>query len=157
MEYRRITKENRNQINRFIAEQWLSTEMVIRGKIVDMTTVDGLVVYDNDKIVALLTYVVDGDVCEITSLDSLMEGQGIGSSLIDRMLQIAEEYHCTRIRVITTNDNIHALRFYQKRGFDLVCIYRNALDISRQLKPQIPLTGENDIPLRHEIELEYVL
>ena len=157
MEYRRITKENRNQINRFIAEQWISTEMVIRGKIVDMTTVDGLVVYDDYKIVALLTYIVDGDSCEITSLDSLMEGQGIGSSLIDRMLRIAEEYHCTRIRVITTNDNIHALRFYQKRGFELVCIYRNALDISRQLKPQIPLIGENDIPLRHEIELEYVL
>ena len=44
MEYRRITKENRNQINRFIAEQWISTEMVIRGKIVDMTAVVGLAV-----------------------------------------------------------------------------------------------------------------
>lgn len=58
------------------------------------------------------------------------------------------------IVLITTNDNINAIRFYQKRGFDMAHLFRNAMDISRKLKPEIPLIGENSIPLRHEIEFE---
>ncbi len=52
------------------------------------------------------------------------------------------------------NDNINAIRFYQKRGFDMAHLFRNAMDISRKLKPEIPLIGDNSIPLRHEIEFE---
>lgn len=59
--------------------------------------------------------------------------------------------------LITTNDNINAIRFYQKRGFDMARLFRNALEASRRLKPEIPLLGENDIPLRHEIEFELLL
>ncbi len=59
-----------------------------------------------------------------------------------------------RLVVVTTNDNLNALRFYQKRGFILVQLRPNALARSRQLKPQIPLVGMDGIPLRDEIELE---
>ena len=59
--------------------------------------------------------------------------------------------------MITTNDNLPALGFYQKRGFDMVSLHRNALSQSRKLKPEIPLIGLNGIPLRHEIELERIL
>ncbi len=52
---------------------------------------------------------------------------------------------------------MNALRFYQKRGFVLVAIHRDALDISRKLKPEIPLIGNDGIPLRDEIELEMIL
>ena len=70
---------------------------------------------------------------------------------------MAEDKGCEKIVLVTTNDNINALRFYQKRGFDMGRIYRNALDKSRSLKPEIPLVGENDIPLKHEIEFELLL
>jgi hypothetical protein len=63
--------------------------------------------------------------------------------------------NCTRFA--TTNDNLNALRFYQKRGFVLVSVHRNAVIKSRQLKPEIPLTGNDGIPLRDEIELEMLL
>ena len=59
--------------------------------------------------------------------------------------------------LITTNDNLSALQFYQKRGFDMSRLYHNAVDKSRKIKPQIPLTGANGIPIRHEIELEMKL
>ena len=62
-----------------------------------------------------------------------------------------------RIELITTNDNLNAMRFYQKRGFDMVKLYHNALEISRKLKPSIPEVGEFGIPLRHEIEFEMVI
>jgi hypothetical protein len=64
---------------------------------------------------------------------------------------------CTRLWLITTNDNLHALRFYQKRGFMLVAVHRNAVEQSRKLKPEIPLYGKDGIPIRDEIELEMLL
>jgi RimJ/RimL family protein N-acetyltransferase len=71
--------------------------------------------------------------------------------------EVAVASGCERLWLITTNDNTPALRFYQKRGFQLVAIHRNALEHSRRLKPQIPLLGLNGIPLRDEIELEMLL
>lgn len=157
MRYEFVTPQNRASVTAFIAEHWLATEMIIRGEVVDMTQVDGIVVFDHEKIVALLTYRITGGICEITSLDSLLEGRGIASSLIERMIAIAREQKCQKVIVVTTNDNIHAIRFYQKRGFDMARLYHNALDVSRKLKPEIPLIGENGIPLRHEIEFEFPL
>jgi hypothetical protein len=53
-----------------------------------------------------------------------------------------------------SSDNLHALRFYQKRGFTFSAFYPNALEQTRKMKPQIPLIGREGIPLRDEIELE---
>jgi len=64
-------------------------------------------------------------------------------------------HRCPRLWLVTTNDNVDALRFYQRRGFCLVCVHRGAVDHSRaHLKPEIPLAGNNRIPLRDELELE---
>jgi hypothetical protein len=35
--------------------------------------------------------------------------------------------------------------------------YRNALEFAGKLKPEIPLIGNDGIPLRDEIELEMIL
>lgn len=154
VEYVSINQQNRRQINAFISERWLSTDMIIRGKRIDMNKSDGIAAVENGGIIGLVTYAVRGGICEITSLDSLKEGRGIGTALINRVIRIAKESGCRRIIVVTTNDNINAIRFYQKRGFDMARFYRNALDISRKMKPGIPLIGDNGIPLRHEIEFE---
>jgi hypothetical protein len=69
--------------------------------------------------------------------------------------QLARRQGCARLWVITTNDNVDALRFYQRRGFCLVRVHRGAVDRSRAgLKPEIPAVGAYGIPLRDEIELE---
>lgn len=107
--------------------------------------------------IGLLTYILRGDECEITSLNSLPEGRGIGTALIDKAIRAAKEQKCRRICLITTNDNLRALGFYQKRGFELVAIQRGAVNESRKLKPSISWIGENNIPLRDEIELEMLL
>lgn len=154
MDIRTISHENRNEINDFINSRWFSTVMVVRGKLIDMTILDGFAAYEDEKIIGLVTYKISGTECEIMSLDSLIEKQGIGTALVNKVIEAARDNKCTKIKLITTNDNINALRFYQKRGFDMVKLYRNALDISRKLKPSIPLFGEFDIPLKHEIEFE---
>jgi GNAT superfamily N-acetyltransferase len=156
MEYIPISTQNRQQISAFITDHWFSTRMIIRGEIIDMTQVDGIIAMNDDEIIGLLTYIITDGTCEITSLNSLKEGNGIGTALVNKVISIAKEEKCNRIIVVTTNDNINAIRFYQKRGFDMARLYHNALDVSRKLKPEIPLIGENKIPLKHEIEFEII-
>lgn len=154
MECERISSSNRDLINVFIKQHWYSTTMIIRGKEIDMTKVDGFYFRDGKTIIGLITYIVYNNILEIISIDSLRQNQGIGSKLIEAVIHEAEERNLQKIVLITTNDNINAIRFYQKRGFDMAHLFRNAMDISRKLKPEIPLIGDNSIPLRHEIEFE---
>lgn len=157
MIFQDINEQNRPAINQFIQELWFSTELVIRGKLVDMTVLDGIAVFEENTIIGLLTYEITNEECEIISLDSKCENQGIGSELIKRAVEIARGQGCKKLKLITTNDNINAIKFYQKRGFDLVQLYHNALEVSRRLKPSIPMLGEYGIPLMHEIEFEMLL
>jgi GNAT superfamily N-acetyltransferase len=105
----------------------------------------------------LLTFQIRGNECEITSINSVQEGKGIGTLLLDKIRQEAKERNCGRLFLITTNDNLNALGFYQRRGLELSALHRGAINESRKLKPSIPLFGENNIPLRDEIELEMKL
>lgn len=157
MECKRIDGQNRNLINSFIEQYWYTTTMIIRGKVIDMTKTEGFYFNEGDNIIGLITYIVYDNVLEITSLDSLQENQGIGSKLVEAVMHEAKKRQCQKIVLITTNDNINAIKFWQKRGFDMAHLFRNALDISRRLKPEIPKIGENSIPLRHEIEFELTI
>lgn len=154
MEFKRIDPSSRGKIDAFIEQSWHTTTMIIRGKEIDMTKTEGFYLEEEGTILALVTYLADGDTMEITSLDSLRENQGIGGKLVEAVIQEARERGLKRVILITTNDNINAIRFYQKRGFDMVRFFHNAMEASRILKPEIPLIGENGIPLRHEIEFE---
>jgi len=77
--------------------------------------------------------------------------------LVDKAVQEARARNCKSLFLITTNDNLHALGFYQKRGFEIVTVYLDAVNESRKIKPSIPLVGMDGIPLRDEIELEVML
>lgn len=152
-----INESIRPMVNKFIAEHWFSTVMVVRGHAVDMTHLDGFVVLEDEHIVGLITYKIENNECEIMSLDSLIENRGIGTSLVNKVISVARCAGCCRVRVITTNDNMRAISFYQKRGFDMAQLYRNSLEAARAIKPSIPLIGNENIPLRHELEFEYKL
>lgn len=150
-ELRRLKKADQVQVRRFWLEHWGGEEMVIRGRLVRPDGLDGFVAGDW---IGLVTFYIEGAGCEVTSLDSLSEGEGIGTALIEAVAAVARKKGCRRLSLITTNDNLHALGFYQRRGFELTGIHRGAIDRARELKPAIPLIGQNNIPLRDEIELE---
>jgi N-acetylglutamate synthase-like GNAT family acetyltransferase len=107
--------------------------------------------------VGLVTYRLAEGECELVTINSQRPGAGIGSALLEAVKEAAQKGGCRRLWLITTNDNLEALRFYQLRGFALVAVHRNALEASRRLKPQIPKVGQHGIPLRDELELELVL
>lgn len=140
-----------------LTKSWGATQVVTHGELVAADTLPGFVAWLDDRPVGLATYRIREDACELVTLDSLVEGRGVGSALIAAVRKAATEARCWRLWLITTNDNLPALRFYQKRGFALVAVHRNALERSRQLKPSIPLVGLDGIPLRDEIELEIPL
>lgn len=135
---------------------WGSERVVTRGVLYDLSDMPGLVAWHGDQRAGLLLYRIDEAACEVMSLDSVVEGIGAGTALLAAIQATARAAGCTRLWLITTNDNTHALRFYQRRGWRLAALHRDALVQSRRLKPEIPLTGLDGIPLRDEIELEFV-
>jgi len=151
---RRLTHEDLSRLRDFWTQQWGSDFMLVHNEIIKYDEVDGFV-YDDWA--GVVTFIIKGEECEIASLNSLLEGKGIGMALINEVLREAKETSCRRVFLVTTNDNLHALGFYQRRGFELVAVHRGAINESRKIKPTIPLIGENNIPLRDEIELEILL
>ena len=151
---RRLTQDDLPRLRQFWIDHWGGEEMITRGNVYRPEQLDGFVLEEKNEWIGLITFFIKDDECEVTSLDSLREGQGIGTKLIDKAMEEAHKQNCKRLFLITTNDNLHALSFYQKRGFEIVTFYRGAINQSRKRKPSIPLVGMNGIPLRDEIELE---
>jgi len=154
---RRLTPADLPRLRQFWIEHWGGEEMLAHGNIYRPEQLDGFVIEAENEWVGLVTFFIEADECEITSLDSLREGKGFGTQLIDKAMEEARAGSCKRLFLITTNDNLHALGFYQKRGFEIVRVYRGAVNESRKIKPGIPLVGMDGIPLRDEIELEIKL
>ncbi len=157
MKVDKIRQEDRGKVDAFIVRQWFSMQMVVHGESIDLGNTEGWYVTEDDEIVGVITYRILDAEMEILSLDSVRENKGVGTALLNEAITKARDCRCKRIKVITTNDNLNALRFYQKHGFELVKIHRNAVDVARKTKPSIPLIGNEGIPLKHEIELEYSL
>jgi GNAT superfamily N-acetyltransferase len=154
---REITTSDRPWMINLVEDRWGSNRVVTRGIIHEIKQLPGFIALFSGDRIGLLTYFISEDEFEIVTLDSLVEKIGVGTALLSKAREFAKQAGCHRIWLITTNDNMPALRFYQKRGFQLVAVHQNALDYSRTLKPEIPLIGLDGIPLRDEIELELVL
>jgi ribosomal protein S18 acetylase RimI-like enzyme len=126
-----------------------------RGEVVDVLDLPGLVAEREGRPLGLLTYRIDQEGCELVAVVASERGNGVGTALVEALVEEAEAAECRRIWVVTTNDNLDALRFYQRRGFGLTAIRPGAMDEARRsLKPEIPDVGEYGIPLRDELELE---
>jgi GNAT superfamily N-acetyltransferase len=154
---RQLTPEDLPRLRQFWKENWGDEFVVAHGVVYHPENLDGFIALDDHEWVGEITYTFSEGDCEIVSLDSVREGKGLGTKLIHAVLEEARRQNCRRVFLITTNDNLKALGFYQKRGFELVAVYRGAVDRSRKIKPGIPLIGINNIPLRDEIELEIIL
>ena len=152
-----ITESDQSWIKDFYNERWGSIRVVSRGILNYVPQLPGFIAWRLSTRVGLLTYQITDEELEIVTLDSTEERTGVGSALLAKAIDFANQSHLKRIWLITTNDNLPALRFYQRKGFQLVAIHRNALEKSRQIKPEIPQNGLYGIPIRDEIELEISL
>lgn len=136
-----------------VAELWGSELVAVHGTVLRPAELPGFIAERARRVVGLLTYQLLDGTLEIVTLNAIDRRVGIGSLLIESAAGAARRYGCHEIRLTTTNDNVDALRFYQRRGFRLAELRRGAVDRSRQDKPQIPKVGEYGIPLHDEIDL----
>jgi GNAT superfamily N-acetyltransferase len=148
---------DRSWIVPLLTERWGATVVVSRGRLHDAADLPGFAAVEGEEPVGLLTYAIEDHEIEVVSLDAGRESVGVGTALLDAVRGLAVAEACRRVWLITTNDNLRALRFYQRRGFSLVAVHAGAVDQSRELKPQIPTVGRDRIPIHDEIELAYGL
>lgn len=152
-----INDYNKNSMVDLITRRWGSAEMVTRGRVHNIAELPGFLYMEKNEILGIITYEILNNQCEIVSLDSFEENRGIGSALMMQTIETASTQGCKRVWLVTTNDNTKAIKYYQKRWFDMKALYHNSVTKSRQLKPQIPLYGNDGIPILHELEFEMVL
>jgi ribosomal protein S18 acetylase RimI-like enzyme len=161
MKYRvtEITESHKNRIVTFIKDHWPSGQPVTvsKGKVFELDQLPGFAAWMDQEIVGVITYNLAGLECEIVSLDSAIENRGIGTALIKKVIAFAESKSCNRIWLITTNDNIRVIRYYQRLGFDMVCLYQDEIEKERKIKSGIPLDGCEGIPIKHAIEFEFTI
>ncbi|HEX4724061.1 MAG TPA: GNAT family N-acetyltransferase [Pseudonocardiaceae bacterium] len=152
---RPIEPADRPAVRRIQVEQWDAETSVGHGVVFHPAELDGFLAIDGSEIIGMLTYTppVDG-VMEIVTIDALRQREGIGTQLIDAAVSEAASLGAQRVVLTTTNDNVDALRFYQRRGFRLCALRAGQVSESRKLKPEIPPTGSYGIPLTDELELE---
>jgi ribosomal protein S18 acetylase RimI-like enzyme len=156
-EIREIEEQDRDWVESFTRDHWGAPIVVAHGTVFHPRQLPGFIACEDGERVGLVTYHVDGGDCEIVTLNSIRERRGIASALVEKVKRSAMEPGCSRLWLVTTNDNLTALRFYQRRGFHMVRVHPDAVNESRRLKPEIGRTGEYGIPIRDEIELEMIL
>ena len=152
---RAIADADRATVARLVEELWGSSIAVVHDTVFTPATLPGVLAERDGRAVGLLTWTVDGDTLEVVTIDAFPAGAGTGTALLEAAAEAAGAAGCRRIVLTTTNDNVDALRFYQRRGFRLVALRPGAVDDARaRHKPAIPATGAHGIPLRDELDLE---
>lgn len=168
---RPLERSDREWVAHFLDDRWGTTQVVSRGKAVYGHLLPGFTAErvsseDSEETeepdekaskpdyVGLITINAQEKECEIMTLDSLDPGSGVGTALVRAVEVWAKESGIKRLWLVTTNDNLAALKFWQKRGYKLVMVHRGAIAEARRIKPQISITGLEGIPILDEIELE---
>ncbi len=154
MDIRALSAGDRDWVEQFVVERWGATVVVGRGRSWSPAELPGFAAYEDEQRVGLATYEIEGDACELVTIDSLVEGEGVGTALLEAVKEAARSEGCTRVRLVTTNNNLRALLFYQKRGFRLVALIPGGVEELRKLKPSIPAVDSAGLPIRDELHLE---
>jgi len=157
LQFRSIDFADRPALQDFILSFWHSDQMVCLGKVFYPAQLPGFIAQDNDGIQGFVGYTIEQDTLQVYLIDSRRREQGLGTQLLDLCVAEARREHCRSLRLVITNDNLRAMRFFQKRGFSLHTLHLHSMAVARKIKPAIPERGQEGIPISHEIILERLL
>jgi N-acetylglutamate synthase-like GNAT family acetyltransferase len=148
-----VEEADREWVRQVSIEHWASEIVVTRNSVYLVEEQPGFIAQLDKQRVGLATYRIEFNLCEILTLNSLVPGRGIGSMLLAAVEDEAKQQECKRIWVITTNNNLEALGFYQKRGYAIKTIHSNAMEKSRtafQFETRLSLRNSwTDLNSRH--------
>lgn len=155
LKIRSVTPDDAKWIKEIMDGSWGGLPLIIRGKKYYPT--DGIVAENESGVAGFLFYEIQNTNCEIVVFEIFDKFKGTGTVMLNRFLELAKNKQCKRIHLMTTNDNLDALRFYQRRGFTICGIHLDSIKVSRKMKPAIGMIGDYDIPMRDEIDLERMI
>ena len=155
MKVRNKEVEDQPWIEKILSERWGGVKVIVHSEIFDASSVPALIAGHKAGLATFRIHRSDQiKFAELMTLDAVRANQGVGTALIEALISRLQTEMVTILRVATTNDNLNALRFYQRRGFRITRVRPGAVDKSRLIKPSISPIGEYGIPIRDEIELE---
>ncbi len=140
-----------------LTREFGSTQIWSRRRAFECVGLPTLIALDAGTPVGLSVHRFEADECELIALVATNPGGGVGSTLLESTRRAAANRNCRRLFLTTTNDNLDALRFYQRRGMKLAALHAGAMNHARSMQPSIPVNGHYNIPMRDDLELEYIL
>ncbi|MEZ4386045.1 MAG: GNAT family N-acetyltransferase [Candidatus Krumholzibacteriia bacterium] len=153
MEVRPLSEIDKTWVQERTELLFSGTFLVSRETVHDPTRLPGFIAVQDGERIGLVTYHIADHACELVSIDALCQYIGVGTALLDAVEAAAREAGCRTVWAITTNDNLDAQRFFQRRGFVISDVRLGGMEKIRQLKPGIPQVGSYGLPIRDEIEL----
>ncbi|MEG8179924.1 GNAT family N-acetyltransferase [Nocardia terpenica] len=151
---RSTTSADRTAMAAVLTESWGDTTVIAHGTSYDAIRLSALVAERDDEVAGLLTYTLADGALEIVTLDAVERHAGVGTALLTAAVDLARQAGANRVWLVTTNDNLDALRFYQRRGMAICAVARGAVDTARTLEPAIPEVGAYGIAIHDELTLE---
>lgn len=148
MQVRLADEVERSVAVELLARRW-GDPVVVRSQVYPIGACDIFIAGDFAGLAAVSRR--DRPIAELVAIAAFTRHRGIGTALLRSIVDRLEGFDL--LRLTTTNDNLDALRFYQRRGFRLQALRPGAVDAARVQKPTISAVGEHGISIRDELDL----
>src|ERR1700738_3104778 len=149
---REATDADRRAARELFQQDFGRTQIVAFGEVMDIDQMPALVAVMHIEPSGALAYRLMGNALHIVALatDPMWQRSGVGGHLVAEAELLARRLKLARLIVSTTNDNLPALYFYQRRGYKLTDLVPNSV-IEHTHNEQLGFAG---IPVRDEVRLE---
>ena len=149
---REATDRDRESVRELFARDFGRTQIVAFGEVMDVDQMPALVAVMTRDPAGALAYRLLGNALHIVALatDPMSQRSGVGGHLVAEAELLARRLGLKRLIVSTSNDNLPALYFYQRRGYRLTDLVPNS--IIALTKHEV--AGFAGIPVRDEVRLE---
>jgi ribosomal protein S18 acetylase RimI-like enzyme len=145
---------DQTEMQALLSRRWGDTLMMF-GRAWKIGDYAALVARDRKgEALGLATYALQKATMLVLTVDNFSETRGLGKALLEAVEALARQQGARALRVLTTNDNTPAIRYFQKLGFKMVAFYPGAITIYRTVARDLPEIGVDGIPVRDAIELE---
>jgi len=152
---REATDADRVAARELFARDFGRTKIVAYGAVMDIDQMPALVAVRYADPSGALAYRLHGDALHIVALatDPMWQRSGVGGHLVAEAELIARRLNLRRLVVSTTNDNLPALYFYQRRGYRMTDFVPSSIIMHTGQE----VAGFAGIPVRDEVRLEKLL
>lgn len=149
---REATDADRTAARELFQRDFGRTQIVAFGEVIDIDAMPALVAVMSTEPSGALAYRLLGDALHIVALatDPMWQRSGVGAYLLAEAELLARRLNLARLVVATTNDNLPALYFYQRRGYRLTELVPNSVVAHTHQE----IAGFAGVMVRDEIRLE---